>query len=330
MTIAIDESHPMRRPVSGDRGDAATMGCPGRGAGIDWRTVGKSAIGAAAVGLDRTFGRRSANHLGVLVYHRITPAVSSLPAPTMNVTPETFRRQLEGLLDRGFRVWPLRQALAHSRRGQPFPSRTVVLTFDDGFENVFQHAWPVLRDLRLPATVFVSTAFLDADSFPFDTWGSRWSHAINRTAYRPLRTEQCRALLAGGLVDIGAHTHTHADFRGRPMDFEADLRSSVAHLDAVLGVKAPTFAFPFGRPHLGFVSPPLVAAARRAGVACGLTTRNAVVPSGSDPFGWGRFNAFESDSAAALTAKLDGWYGWAPAIQEWFVRGRLRLQAAKI
>ncbi len=44
------------------------------------------------------------------------------------------------------------------------------VTFDDGFETVYRHAWPVLQELRIPATVFLNTAYLDSpEPFPFDT-----------------------------------------------------------------------------------------------------------------------------------------------------------------
>lgn len=329
MTSSIHESRLAAHGVS-SRGIPSTVtNHPMTHTAVDWKAVGKWAVGSVAVGMDRTFGRRSADGLGVLVYHRIAPVVRGLPAPTMNVTPAMFRHQLEGLLERGFQIWPLRRALSHSAQGRAFPLRTVVVTFDDGFENVFLNAWPILRDLDVPATIFVTTAFLDADRFPFDAWGYRWGQSTDSSTYRPLRTAQCRDMLDGGLIEIGAHTHTHADFRGRPEGFEADLRTSVSRLDTQFGVRAPTFAFPFGRPHLGYVSPALVAAARRTNVTCGLTTKNEVVPIGSDPFDWGRFNAFDSDTAATLAAKLDGWYGWAPSVHEWLVKGRRRLRNAK-
>lgn len=294
----------------------------GRRSSRDWKASPKRLAGIVADGLYRLFGSRHPDSVGILVYHRVSPNIDGLPSPTMNVQPQRFRSQLVGLLDRGFCVWPLWRVLAHRAAGESIPGRTIVITFDDGFENVYTQAWPILRELGLPSTVFVSTAFLDGDLFPFDPWGTAWATVAPPDAYRPLRSAQCTEMLTSGLVELGAHTHTHQDFRGRPEAFEADLRTSVVALADRFGVEATTFAFPFGRPHLGFVSPELVAAARRTGVVCGLTTRNDVVGTETDPFDWGRFNAFDTDSAAVLAAKLGGWYGWAPALQEWLARAR--------
>ena len=280
-------------------------------------TVTKRLAGSTATLLNRVVGSRAGGALGMLVYHRIAPHASGLPGPTMNVQPGTFRTQLEGLVQRGYRVWPLREVLDRAASGDRVPPRSLVITFDDGFEGIYTHAWPVLRALGLPATIFLNTAYLDGETFPFDGWGRRWQCQVPPSAVRPLRTDQAVEMHEDGLVDLGAHTHTHLDFRGRPGAFEADLRVNLEQLRDRFGLTRCSFAFPFGRPHLGFVSAELVAAARRTGVRCGLTTSNELVDLTTDPFWWGRFNAYESDSAAVLDAKLAGWYGWIPRVQEW-------------
>src|SRR5436190_18450008 len=140
--------------------------------------LGKRVAGEAGVGLNGLLGSRAALPLGILIYHRVSPLVEGVPRPSMNVPPRRFLEQLAGLLKRGFRFCPLRQVLDRHDRGEEVPPRTVVVTFDDGFENVRTRAWPVLRELGIPATVFVCTAYLDsAAPFPFDTWGLAYQGA---------------------------------------------------------------------------------------------------------------------------------------------------------
>jgi len=280
--------------------------------------LGKRAAGLAAVGLNRVFGNRAVGTLGILAYHRAVMPVPGLPKPTINVPPKQFREQLVGLLDRGFQVWPLRHALQHHARKQPIPPRTVVLTFDDAYESVYLNAWPILRELRLPATVFVSTAYLDDDRpFPFDPWGVAYEHEAPAETYRPLRSNQCREMAAGGLIELGVHTHTHQDFCGRPDAFQRDLQRSVDVLQSRFGVSEVTFAFPFGRRGREFPVGELEAAARRTTVLCGLTTEDVPVGPNCDPFRWGRFNVYDWDTRQTLAAKLEGWYGWAPKLYDW-------------
>ncbi len=285
------------------------------------KDMGKSAAGRAGAGINRVWRRPSAPQLGILVYHRIAPHVPGLPKPTMNVPPARFEAQLAGLLNEGWEVWPLQKVLQRRAAGRPLPPRTVVITFDDAYESVYRYAWPVLHRFQAPATAFVATAYLDSPRpFPFDHWGSTYCESLPGEAYRLLTSEQCREMAASGLMEIGAHTHTHRDFRGQPEVFRRDLQQSVDLLREWFGKDAVTFAFPYGRAHLGYTSPELMEAARATGVLCALTTEAQPVEVASDPFGWPRFNVYQWDTAATLAGKFAGWYSWAPRLQESFRR----------
>jgi peptidoglycan/xylan/chitin deacetylase (PgdA/CDA1 family) len=238
------------------------------------------------------------------MYHRVTPAIAGISGPKLNVTPPRFRRQLADLVSRGYRAWPLRRALACSQAGEPLPSRVFVVTFDDGYDSVYHHAWPILKELSVPATVFVVTSCLDAERpFPWDKWTAAGATGVPATAWLPLSTTHCAEMIAHGLVEIGSHTHTHADFRGRLGAFRQDLSQSLGHLRSALGLQQASFAFPFG-----YYDVEMVAAARDLGAVCALTTQRELVSPRTDPFTWGRFNVQERDGATALAFKLSGWY----------------------
>jgi peptidoglycan/xylan/chitin deacetylase (PgdA/CDA1 family) len=257
--------------------------------------------------LSQMLGSRAGDSLGILAYHRIAPRTQGQPNPTWNVTPHRFRAQLVGLLTRGYRPWSLRQVLAYSRDRRPIPPRTFVVTFDDGYENVYSRAWPILKQLGIPATVFLATSYLDSpEPFPFDDWQAAGSPHVAPESWRPLTAAQCREMLQDGLVDLGSHTHTHEVFSDRPEALTNDLTLSLEMLRCYFGLAEATFAFPFG-----IAGPSLCVAVRRAGLLCSLTTETILVQPGSDPFGWGRFGIDESDSAGTIAARLDGWYDLA-------------------
>ena len=108
--------------------------------------------------------------------------------------------------------------------------------------------WPVLKELSIPATLFVVTGYLDAQrSFPFDDWAVAGSDSVPPTAWQPLSTAHCGEMLEHGLIEIGSHTHTHADFRGRPEVFRHDLAVPCEVLHDAIGISEAAFAFPFGR-----------------------------------------------------------------------------------
>jgi glycosyltransferase involved in cell wall biosynthesis/peptidoglycan/xylan/chitin deacetylase (PgdA/CDA1 family) len=280
------------------------------------RRLVKHAAAGASAGLHRALGSRAGDSLGILLYHSIAEEVPGVPLAPYNVPPARFRAQLQGLRERGYQFWPLGRALEQHAAGRPFLPKTVVLTFDDGYASVFTQAWPVLRALNIPATVFLATAFLDRDQpFPFDDWGVTHQDRVPGEALRPMTTAQCRELARSGLIELGAHTHTHQDFRHRADDFDLDLRTCVDLLRRRFDLDDIAFAFPYGKPSLGYADRDLVEAARRVGVTCGLTTEDVVVPPHADPFAWGRFNVYAFDTAATVAAKLAGWYSWAPTLQ---------------
>jgi len=268
--------------------------------------MGKWAVGGLG-SLGRRFGSLAGGTVAILTYHRVALRPARVPAPTWNVPPAHFREQLRGLLARGYQAWPLRKVLDFNCAGRPIPPRRFVVTFDDGYANNYFQAWPVLRELGVPATIFVATAYLDSSvPFPFDDWSAAGSADVPVESWIPLTTRQCAEMLAQGLIDLGSHTHTHALFRDRPEALAQDVAASLDVLRERFGLRDATFAFPFG-----IAEPSLIAAARTTGVLCALNTQARLAQPHSDPFTWGRFTAEETDTASMLAAKLDGWYSLA-------------------
>jgi peptidoglycan/xylan/chitin deacetylase (PgdA/CDA1 family) len=204
---------------------------------------------------------------------------------------------------------PLTEVLRRHAERAAIPRMRFVVTFDDGYENNLLQALPILNKLQIPATIFLATAYLDSNRpFPSDDWFVAGDPGVPAETWRPLSTEQCRELTASGLVELAAHTHTHADFRNRPVELAADLARCRKVLRERFEVDQPTFAFPYGTKSDGFASEALARAARAAGMRCSLTTEPQLVRPGDDPYDWGRFAAEEHDTAATLAAKLSGWH----------------------
>jgi glycosyltransferase involved in cell wall biosynthesis/peptidoglycan/xylan/chitin deacetylase (PgdA/CDA1 family) len=275
------------------------------------RRIAKRAAVSVGSGLNRMSTSRAGRRFGILMYHRIADAVPGIAPPTWNTPPADFRAQLTGLLERGFEAWPLARAIEEHRRGVVVPAGVFVVTFDDGYESVYRHAWPILKELNVPATVFLPTAYVDSPAaMPFDDWsGAGWQQAP-AVAWRHLTTSQCREISADGLVELGAHTHTHQDFCGRPEEFAHDLALNVETLASRFGLRSASFAFPFGR-----ATPRMMRIVRDAGLSCALTTVETLIDSRDAPFGWGRFAVEPWDNAATLAGRLNGWCDWATTLR---------------
>jgi peptidoglycan/xylan/chitin deacetylase (PgdA/CDA1 family) len=107
----------------------------------------------------------------VLCYHALS---ESWPAD-LSIAPEAFERQLGQLAARGYRGATLRAAIE-----DPPGERTVAVTFDDGYRDFADHAWPSLKRHGVPVTLFVPTGYPDRPEQTF--WWDRLFHALSTTS----------------------------------------------------------------------------------------------------------------------------------------------------
>ncbi len=171
--------------------------------------------------------KRGEQTLFVITYHRIL----SKPDPLLESEPDVaeFRWQME-VLARCFNVLPLSQALKQLDAGR-LPPRAVCVTFDDGYRSVHDLALPVLREFGLPATVFVTSGFLDG--------GTMWNDRII-TAVQSLKTEQVDMSEFGlGLLPLGSVEDRKAAslhlIDGAKYLPPAERSRLVEHLEALVG-----------------------------------------------------------------------------------------------
>lgn len=98
----------------------------------------------------------------VLMYHRVLSKDEALPweaLPGMTVEAKTFARHLR-LLSRYARPVSLSRFIHYLEHGAPFPDRTCLVTFDDGWRDNFTNAFPILQETAIPAVVFLTTDFI--------------------------------------------------------------------------------------------------------------------------------------------------------------------------
>lgn len=122
--------------------------------------------------------------LRILAYHRIaevrdTPAVD---ARSVSATPEGFAQQMKHLT-RFYNVISMPEVLGAAEKSRPLPRRAVLITFDDAYADFTDAAWPILKQLRLPATMFVPTAYPDHPERVF------WSDALYQAFVATTRTK---------------------------------------------------------------------------------------------------------------------------------------------
>jgi peptidoglycan/xylan/chitin deacetylase (PgdA/CDA1 family) len=171
------------------------------------------------------FFYRTNYQIPILMYHRID--FPSEEAPGIFVTPATFERQMEFLKVHRYNVLSLSDYAAKLKSGEDIPSKTVVITFDDGHADNFTNAFPVLRQLGFPATIFMITSNIGAPGW--------------------LTKEDIQILDESG-ISIGSHTLDHTFIPKITSDEEVrrQIVESKTELETILGHPVDLFSYPAG------------------------------------------------------------------------------------
>ena len=163
----------------------------------------------------------------ILTYHQVGTTLGR----EMEVSIDAFRRQIDWLASQRH-VVDLETAI--SRRREPDADRLVVLTFDDGYDDMYRNAFPLLRERSLPFTVYLTT-------HPTES-GEPLAPGATAVSW-----DQIREMRDSGLLTLGAHTHTHPDMRrvDEPT-IEAELDRSDELIVERAGIAPRHFTYPWG------------------------------------------------------------------------------------
>lgn len=232
----------------------------------------------------------------ILLYHRVVDD-SEVSTNPFTVPRSLFESQVAWLS----RTYTMMTVSELVRRLASSASVTgcAVITFDDGHESIFTHAWPILQAYGIPATLFLDTGRLDVPP--------------------ALSCAQIMAMAAHG-IEIGSHTISHVDLR---LLSDAALRNEIAtsreFLSGMIGQQVTGFAYPFG-----FYNDRVVRFVRQAGYtyACTCLQHRTNHP-GDDPYRLSRLEINLHDNEKRFQRKLNGHF--ATVYAAWY-----RLQAASV
>lgn len=228
----------------------------------------------------------------VLMYHRVG-TVSGPEDEKYCVAPDRFCAHMRSLARRGMRACSITDFLAWLLEGAPLDPGSFLLTFDDGFLGVYQHAFPVLRGLGWPFAVFLVSDRIGAT----DTWNAASDEDARK---HPLLGRTEIAAMQQGGASFQSHTRCHPDLtRLDDAALEEELAGSKRDLEALLGAPVECLAYPYGR-----LDERVVTAAREAGYRAAFSVQPGFNRPGTDPFRIRRLDVFGGDSSAALTRKI--------------------------
>jgi peptidoglycan/xylan/chitin deacetylase (PgdA/CDA1 family) len=195
----------------------------------------------------------------VLMYHHIDipPQNADKFRLDLTVTPQQFRLQMAWLRESGYTPITPEQYVAAVSYGEPLPRKPILLTFDDGYRNAYEHAFPILKEFGFVGTFFVVTDWIALQERPgIMTWA------------------QVKEMHRAGMA-IHSHSREHQDMRGRNQAwFDAHILASYIALEEQLGIQVRLFCFPSGK-YDAQVLPRL----RKIGVMAAFTTQDGTYPS---------------------------------------------------
>ena len=173
--------------------------------------------------------------LPILMYHGVDVLLS-----VVTLHPDRFRWQMEWLHRHGYSGISLGDLVRCMIAGESFPERSVVLTFDDGYQSLYTEAFPVLIQYGFSATVFLVAGFCDKDN----RWGSQ---PHNIPTMKLLTWGQIDEMARFG-IEFGSHTLTHPYLDQLPPDaLHDEIVLPKMILEDKLSRPVTVFAYPYGR-----------------------------------------------------------------------------------
>jgi peptidoglycan/xylan/chitin deacetylase (PgdA/CDA1 family) len=177
------------------------------------------------------------DHLPILLYHRVTDEPTHQQLEPYRLPLDTFEANLKYLANNGFYSVTLEDWEKSRSEYSGLKGRPVVITFDDGYVDFHDHAWPLLQKYGFSATVFVVSDLVGRAS----EWDTRFG------APTPLMDWNCLRKLSSQGVSFGSHTATHPFLTMMtPQELAREARTSKDEIEQQLGVPVTSVAYPYG------------------------------------------------------------------------------------
>lgn len=168
----------------------------------------------------------------IITYHYVrvvpNPSLDRL-GERLSVTPSLFRKELDYLKSNNYTPITLKDLDLALENKSSLPNKPVVLTFDDGYEDFYTSAYPLLKEFNTKATLFMVAGF------------------IGRTDQLYLTDSQLKELDSSGLVEIGVHSYSHNDMSGGNVNLHKETADAKQKLESVVGHSLDYFAYPYGK-----------------------------------------------------------------------------------
>ncbi|HXF63169.1 MAG TPA: polysaccharide deacetylase family protein, partial [Caldilineaceae bacterium] len=219
----------------------------------------------------------------ILMYHYLSvpPADADRYRLDLSVTPEQFAAHLDAMQQAGYTTISFYTLIAHLAQGAPLPEKPVILTFDDGYRDNYENAFPLLRAHGMTATFFIVTDFIDKQLPEYLTW------------------DMVREMYAGGM-SIESHGRNHVSLANKDHDYLVwQALGSLETIQFELGVRPRFVSYPAGE-----YDQLTIDIFRSAGYWAGVTTAQGATHRSDDLFRLKRVRVRNSTTSEELLRLL--------------------------
>ena len=231
------------------------------------------------------------NEIPIIYYHRIAKDINDAGKHGIFVTEKQFEYHLRFLKNKGYKTVTFEEALQIKKKCTP--GKYVIITFDDGYEDNYTLAFPLLKKYGFTAIVFL-VAGLEYNL---------WDEQSDEPKLKMLSRQQILEMSEYG-IEFGSHTLTHADLSKEPEEkIKVELAESKKILEAKLAKEITSFAFPYGN-----CNETVKRLAKETGYKFVYATDRAPLGLHEDLFQIRRIGIFPNTTVAGLGRKVKGNY----------------------
>lgn len=225
------------------------------------------AAGAAAISARWNWWRPRKTGIPTLMYHKIGDYPEGSRLQKLWVTADDFRKQLAYLKRHGYTSMTFSE-LRDAELGGTMPAKPVLITFDDGYANNYESAFPLLKESGMKGNIFLVYETMDRHN--------AWHDPATEPWLRMLTWAQIGEMQASGLVEFGSHTMKHRNLSEITLDDARwELEESKKRLEEKLGREMVGFAYPYGA---GAYKPEVRRLARAAGYRYDFGIKQGISP----------------------------------------------------
>ena len=151
-----------------------------------------------------------------------------------------FDKQMQ-YLSKVYNPISLDQMAQHIQNGTSLPSKAVAVTFDDGYRDNYENAYPILRKYNIPATFFLTTGFIGTGQIP------KWDKAYHTNENTLMLSWEQVLKMSGNGIAFGSHTLTHPFLTRIPLkQAQKEICMSKDIIEQKIGTPITTFSYPSG------------------------------------------------------------------------------------